>query len=359
MSNSNTTFLVNKNDLFKTAFADESKPRAGKNEVILKIYNYAFTANNITYAVVGEKLGYWQFFPTEDPYGIVPVWGFADVVSSNHEYITMDDRYYGYFPMSTYLKVNPENVKPFGFVDGSKHRQSLPAVYNHYATVSKAIDDTIDYHPIIKPLFLTSFLIYYYLKDEEFFDADQIILTSASSKTALSLAYLLKKNQVADQKQIIGLTSERNIDFVSNVGFYDKVIAYNNFEEQLNKDESMVVDFAGNSDHLKKLHSYFGDLLKYICLVGLADWSSGVDFKSIPNANFFFAPDHVEKRYRELGVKETTLLANNALQEFIITIKNWMALSYIQDREELCTMYLDILKGNIDPSKGYMVQLVK
>ena len=119
------------------------------------------------------------------------------------------------------------------------------------------------------------------------------------------------------------------------------------------------MDFAGNSDHLKKLHDYLDDLLKHICLVGLADWSSGVDFKSIPNANFFFAPDHVEKRYRELGVKETTLLANNALQEFIITIKNWMALSYIQDREELCTMYLDILKGNIDPSKGYMVQLVK
>jgi len=170
---------------------------------------------------------------------------------------------------------------------------------------------------------------------------------------------LLKKNQVADQKQIIGLTSERNVDFVASVEFYDKVIAYNNFEEQLNKNESMVVDFAGNSDHLKKLHSYFGDLLKHICLVGLADWSSGVDFKSIPNANFFFAPDHVEKRYRELGVKETTLLANKALQEFIMTIKIWMTLNYIHDREELCAMYLETLNGNIDPSMGHMVQLVK
>ena len=91
MGNTNITFLVDKNDLFKTAFADESRPNSGKNEVILKIDKYAFTANNITYAVVGEKMGYWQFFPAEEPYGIVPVWGFADVVSSKHENISMDD----------------------------------------------------------------------------------------------------------------------------------------------------------------------------------------------------------------------------------------------------------------------------
>ena len=118
MGNTNIAFLVDKNDLFKTAFADESRPNSGKNEVILKIDKYAFTANNITYAVVGEKMGYWHFFPAEEPYGIVPVWGFADVVSSNYENISLDDRYYGYFPMSTYLKVDPKNVKPFGFVDG-------------------------------------------------------------------------------------------------------------------------------------------------------------------------------------------------------------------------------------------------
>ena len=155
------------------------------------------------------------------------------------------------------------------------------------------------------------------------------------------------------------LLNKKNVDFVASVGFYDEVIAYNNFEQILNKVDSIVVDFAGNSYHLKKLHDYLDDLLKHICLVGLADWSSGMDFKSIPNAKFFFAPDHAEKRYREMGVKETTLLANNALQEFIITIKNWMELNYIQDREELCAMYLETLKGNIDPSKGHMVQLVE
>ena len=62
-------------------------------------------------------------------------------------------------------------------------------------------DEILEYHPTIKPLFLTSFLNYYFLKDENFFDSDQIILTSASSKTALSLAFLLKKNKALDQKQ--------------------------------------------------------------------------------------------------------------------------------------------------------------
>ena len=201
MSGSNTEFLVNKNDFFTTTFLDSERPIAKKNEVLLKIEKYAFTSNNITYAIMGNTLNYWNFFPTKESNGIIPVWGFANVVSSNHKNILVGDRYYGYFPMSNYLKVIPKNIKFFGFIDGSKHRKDLPAVYNLYTKVSKKFDQILEYHPTIKPLFLTSFLNYYYLRDENFFDSDQIILTSASSKTALSLAFLLKKNKVLDQKK--------------------------------------------------------------------------------------------------------------------------------------------------------------
>ena len=226
MNRQNSTFLVNKYDLFETTFSEENIPISKENEVILEIQRYAFTANNITYAVIGDTLGYWNFFPAEEPYGIIPVWGFANVVFSNHKNILVGDRYYGYFPMSNYLKVIPKNIKFFGFIDGSKHRKDLPAVYNLYTNVSKQFDQILEYHPTIKPLFLTSFLNYYYLRDENFFDSDQIILTSASSKTALSLAFLLKKNKVLDQKKVIGITSENNINFLMNIGFYDKVISY-------------------------------------------------------------------------------------------------------------------------------------
>ena len=198
---------------------------------------------------------------------------------------------------------------------------------------------------------------YFFLKDEKFFECDQIILTSASSKTALSLAFLLSKNKLEDKKKIIGITSDKNIKFLLNIGFYDTVIAYDSLEMELNLSKLIVVDFAGNSDYLEKIHNYFGDLLKYVCLVGLADWSSKTNFKSIPNSKFFFAPNHAEKRYRTMGVKKTTLLAEDLLKEFIMQIKHDIKLKYFNDPKELHELYLKSLKGKIDPSKGYMVQL--
>ena len=356
MNRKNSIFLVNKYDLFETTFSEEKIPISKENEVILEIERYAFTSNNITYGVIGDTLGYWNFFPAEEPYGIIPVWGFANVTSSNNEYILEGDRFYGYFPMSRYLKVIPKKVNDFGFIDDSNHRRKLPPVYNHYSKIIKHADESLEYHPLIKPLFLTSFLNYFFFQDEKFFDCDQIILTSASSKTALSLAFLLSKYKSKDKKKIIAITSEKNMQFVSEIKFYDIVLSYDNAEENLKRSKSVIVDFAGNSDYLKKLSDHLGDGLKHVSLIGLADWSSKTNFKIIPNSKFFFAPNHAEKRYREMGVKRTTLLADELLKEFIMKVKNYIKLEYCNDPKDIHELYLKSLKGKIDPSKGYMVK---
>ena len=356
MNRKNSIFLVNKYDLFETTFSEEKIPISKENEVILEIERYAFTSNNITYGVIGDTLGYWNFFPAEEPYGIIPVWGFANVTSSKNEYILEGDRFYGYFPMSRYLKVIPKKVNDFGFIDDSNHRRKLPPVYNYYSKIIKHADESLEYHPLIKPLFLTSFLNYFFLQDEKFFDCDQIILTSASSKTALSLAFLLSKYKSKVKKKIIAITSEKNMQFVSEIKFYDIVLSYDNAEENLKRSKSVIVDFAGNSDYLKKLSDHLGDGLKHVSLIGLADWSSKTNFKIIPNSKFFFAPNHAEKRYREMGVKRTTLLADELLKEFIMKVKNYIKLEYCNDPKDIHELYLKSLKGKIDPSKGYMVK---
>ena len=288
MNRQNSIFLVNKYDLFETTFLEENIPISKENEVILEIERYAFTSNNITYGVIGDTLGYWNFFPAEEPFGIIPVWGFANVTSSKSKNISDGDKFYGYFPMSRYLKVTPKKVNDFGFVDDSNHRRKLPSVYNHYLKISNDVDKSVEYHPLIKPLFLTSFLNYFFLKDEIFFESDQIILTSASSKTALSLAFLLSKYKSKDRKKIIAITSEKNMQFVSEIKLYDTVLSYDNAEENIKRSKSVIVDFAGNSDYLKKLSDHLGEELKHVSLIGLADWSSKANFKSIPNSKFFF-----------------------------------------------------------------------
>ena len=108
-----------------------------EGEVLFKIDKYALTSNNITYAVVGDRMKYWDFFPAEDPWGCIPVWGFADVTASKNANIPEGTRCYGYFPMSDFLKVEAGRINPFGFTDTSAHRQQMAAIYNFYTFTDK------------------------------------------------------------------------------------------------------------------------------------------------------------------------------------------------------------------------------
>ena len=75
-------------------------------QVRLRIERFALTANNVTYAASSFAIGYWQFFHVaEDGYGLVPVWGFANVIESASEVVAAGDRFFGFYPMASELVV--------------------------------------------------------------------------------------------------------------------------------------------------------------------------------------------------------------------------------------------------------------
>ena len=84
--------------------------RAARSQAtsLLHVDRFALTANNITYAAFGDAMSYWDFFPSgEADWGRVPVWGFGTVVASRCDGVAVGERFYGYFPMSTQLRVTP------------------------------------------------------------------------------------------------------------------------------------------------------------------------------------------------------------------------------------------------------------
>ena len=89
-------FIVRKDNLAETRVATREAAPLKDGEILVKVDRFALTANNVTYGVVGERIGYWKFFPvaTEGD-GIIPVWGFAEVVESNHPDIPAGDRLFG------------------------------------------------------------------------------------------------------------------------------------------------------------------------------------------------------------------------------------------------------------------------
>ena len=190
-------FEVRRGDLrtHRTVGTDTA-PQIGDGQVLLHVDHAALTSNNITYGAFGDVMGYWNFFPaTDEGWGRVPVWGFADVVASNVDGIVDGDRFYGYLPMSTHLVVEPTRVTPHGFSDGAAHRAPMSPVYNQYAKVTDRTS-THDEHvrAVLRPLFTTSFLIDDWLAEQQMFGATSVVIASASSKTALALAALLHED---------------------------------------------------------------------------------------------------------------------------------------------------------------------
>ena len=212
-----------KNDLSKTRIVQTKNPEIEAEEISVSIESFAFTSNNVTYGVAGNTIGYWQFFKTTEDanneWGCIPVWGFAKIIKSNVDELIVGERLFGYFPPGDILNLKPIKVTNQGFADGKEHRKDLPAVYNNYLRLSgdANYDSSIDnIRSLLFPLHITSFCICDALQDEAYFGADQIIIVSASSKTAIGLAQGLKETSSA--LSIIGLTSQKNLGFVKNLG---------------------------------------------------------------------------------------------------------------------------------------------
>ncbi len=242
-----STVWVKKSALTETQIHDDALPALGDGEVRLKIESFSVTANNITYAVIGDMFGYWNFFPAEGDYGVVPMWGHAVVEESQHPDIAVGERVYGYLPMGTHLDVLPGKVSPGGFTDMAAHRQPMSPIYNQYSRLNA--DPEHDpakeaERMLFGPLFKTGFLIEAMFRREGWFGAQNLVMTSASSKTSMGLASVAKDLSPGIKR--IGLTSAGNVEFVQRHSVFMMKSWPMMTSATCRKTPSVSVDFAGN-----------------------------------------------------------------------------------------------------------------
>lgn len=354
---------VRRDDLNSATLVEVEDGDLPEGAVRLAVESFSVTSNNITYAVVGEQIGYWQFFPAPEGFGIVPMWGHAKVVESNCDNFAIGERIYGYLPMASHLDVVPGKVSASGFVDVTDYRQPLPPIYNQYARL--AADPEHDpsreaERMIFGPLFKTGFLIDYFMRNEDWFGAEAVILTSASSKTAMALASCAKQNSQAIKR--IGLTSAGNVQFVRETGLYDDVLSYDEVGS-LPLVPSVTVDFAGNASLLKSLHEHLTDNLKYSCLVGVThieDRGSGglTDDRGLPGPKptLFFAPDHAVALFKQHGPQEAGAMMAKAWQGFLGSVEGSVEVECHRGLEAARSTYLEMVGGSVDPAKGIVIE---
>ncbi|HEY8518423.1 MAG TPA: DUF2855 family protein [Candidatus Binatia bacterium] len=355
-------FLVDRQDLRRCRFVSSPPPRVepGSGQALLRVEAFGFTANNVTYGVVGDMIGYWKFFPAEEGWGRIPVWGIGVVEDPGTSGLTRGERIYGYLPMSTHLVVIPTQVSERGFVDATPHRQELPPLYNQYTRLSgdPSYDPRYeDRMMLLWPLFATGFLLDDFFADNGFFGARSVVLASASSKTALSCAWNLKRRGAC---RVVGLTSPANVAFVERVGCYDQVLAYGSIAK-LPKDEPIVlVDMAGNAEVITAVHRHLGDGVKYSSQVGVTHWEKlgGVP-EDLPGAKpeLFFAPGQIEKRNREWGPGGLQTRMAEAWRTFLGETEGWLRIIHKRGPEAVEAVYRDGVEGRIKPDEGLILSL--
>ncbi len=362
MAVENSDFVVNRKDL-QDCHVVQNTLTPGAGEVLLRIERFALTANNITYAVAGDSMSYWAFFPAAEGLGRVPVWGYATVLESRHTEIAAGERLYGYLPMSTHLIVRPDRVTATGFLDSAAHRAERAAVYNQYqrAGANHVVADE-PAQMLLRPLFMTSFVLDDLLADNDFFGARTVILSSASSKTSLGLAYLLK-NDRADRVRVIGLTSLANRAFVEGVGYYDDVATYDEIAQLDAGVASVYVDMAGNGRVLRSVHSHYGEQLRYSCLVGATHWEdragAGRDTLPGPKPELFFAPAHIAKRNKDWGRGGVEQRFALAWDRFVPATADWLKVVERRGPAEVERTYMELLAGKTAADVGYVLTLLK
>jgi hypothetical protein len=317
---------------------------------------FGLTANNITYLVMGETMNYWKFFPAEEPWGHMPVWGFADVVASEADGVPEGTRVYGYFPSASQLVVRPDRASETDFVDATPHRQELPAAYNRYLRTDgneMYEEENEDYEILLWPLYFTSFLIDDFLYDEGMFGAGSAILSSASSRTSSALAYLLHQR---DDVEVIGLTSPRNVEFTESLGVYDRVVPYEELDS-LEGEPVVYVDMSGDAKVRSAVHGHFGDQLKHDAMVGIThyeDLGGGSELEG-PDPVFFFAPTRLQKRNEDWGAAGVNQRLADSWGPYVEWLRGWLRVEHGSGPEEIERIYREMLDGKSDPAVGHVL----
>lgn len=349
------SLAVGRDDLSRTTFFREPLPEPDHGEVLLRVDRVGVTANNVTYALLGESFRYWEFFPTEPGWGLVPLWGFAEVIGSTVDGVGAGDRVYGYFPSASHLLVRPSRVDARGFRDGSEHRADLPSPYNVYAltTADPAYEaDREDLLILYRPLFYTSFMLADRLQDNGFFGAESLVLSSASSKTAYGAAFLLR----GTGPEIVGVTSSRNVAFTESLGCYDRVVAYESVPELNTAGPTAYLDFAGNAETRQQVRDRLGDRLVHESIVGVTHQDdAGAEALAGPRTTVFFAPDQMRKRVADWGREALDRAFADAWHRFAGAVGDWVDVVPHHGPEALRDVWLEVLGGQIDPRVGHVV----
>lgn len=332
----------------------ESGAELGRGQARFRIDRLALTSNNVTYALIGHQIGYWRFFPAEDGWGRVPAWGYAEVVATATDVVAVGERFYGFWPMSSQVTLEPV-ARGRAMVDAAEHRRDLPGLYNLYLPAGPPDAETEELVSLVRPLFTTAWLLDDYLTLEKFRGAATVLVSSASSKTAAAMAWCLA--QRAERPRLVGLTSARNKEYVAALGSYDDAVTYDEIASAGITGPVVLVDFAGDPSVRTAIGDRFGADFSWLVGVGIthADGAAELSGAAAGESEFFFAPTYLERRTAELGAAELRSQIGAAESAYLDTVARAWPIHRVAGPDAVRRAWLDQVAGHADPRGGVVL----
>ncbi len=346
--------VVRRSDPSDISAREEAAGPLADGQVRLRVDLFGLSSNNISYALYGDMLGYWDYFPVDDDHGCVPVWGFADVTESGHEQLPVGARLFGYLPMGEELVITPASITDLAVDDASPHRAGLHPWYNRYYRCDTDPVWTAGGEPMqatMWALFMTGWALANQLAET----AGTVVVSSASSKTALALAWTLHHHH--NDITVVGATSPRNLAFVETTGAYDHVVAYGALTPggggALDDVDgpAAFVDAAGSPAIRERVHAELGTRL--IDSVGLGATHQGAGTAtgelSGPTPRFFFIPDVAEQLAETAGRASYHADFAAAWKRFARWIDETLTVESGSGVDEITAAYRKAMVGGVGP----------
>lgn len=237
---------------------------------------------------------------------------------------------------------------------------------------------------LYRPLFWTSYWFEDWLWSSSYRGgASTILISSASSKTAFCLAYLIGKRNTGTR--VLGITSSKNLAFTQGLGLYDDVLEYKSFTASPvfhgDRDEKWIyVDVAGSADLNRRIFDHFASpyssTLAAVITLGLTNlspsnsssvqWSEST-FSStpstVPTSAFwpkeeqFFMPEWLDVRRKQLSLTELFTTQQKAWKELISDCQNWVEIERVYGADAVQKSYTKIANEGVAANKGLIWSL--
>lgn len=359
-----TELHVNRRAVGDTRLVESPLAPLADGMVRLHIERFALTANNITYAQFGDMLAYWQFYPVLDDvdgdgnqWGHVPCMGWGRVTESRVDGVSVGERFYGWWPMATSVDVTATPTRE-GFRDDGPHRQPHAPAYRNFTRTdadpmyTSAADEPR--HSLLRGLFLTGFLAEAFFDSRPELGAEQALVLSASSKTAIAFADCAHRR---GSLRVVGLTSPGNVEFVRSLGCYHDVLTYADVAS-IASVPSVVVDMAGAGAVVAAIHDHLGDLVRHSMVVGKSHHDAPpAQVTAGPQPAMFFAPGEIQSRLAEWGPEGYRERVVGALGAFIDDSHRWLHLSEHLGPDAAAAVWAAVYAGTVGPDDGVIVSL--